>query len=52
MNLLLKKPIKKPFATNSKKIVIQVQQNPLVDNLSEVHLDNDKFEPRKVDLLF
>lgn len=51
LNILLKKPIKKPFATNSKKIITQVNQVPNMETLNEVHWENDKFEPQSEQFL-
>jgi hypothetical protein len=52
LNILLKKPIKKPFATNSKKIVVQVNQNDAtLDWNHKIHISNDAFAPIKVEIL-
>ena len=52
LNILLKKPIKKPFATNSKKIIIQVNQyDSSVDYSHKVHWSDERFAPGKVEHL-
>jgi hypothetical protein len=45
LNILLKKPIKKLFATNSKKLITSVCMQPNMETFHEVHWEFDKFEP-------
>ena len=49
--ILLRKPITKPFAMNSKMIKIQVHHDPIAELDSDVHLDDDEFESLEEKLL-